>query len=178
MLKTSRIAALPRQSPHRHFVGRQLFERPDDRFERALDIRFDHDRQLFRGARGDLREHLLEGAAAPRGGGRVAAPALTEIGDLAGPRLVLDDDKIIAGERQAVEAERLDRGGGTGFRQGLTALVDESAHPAPFAAGDKDVADAQGPALHQHGGDRAAAAFELGLEHHPFGRTVGVGAQV
>ena len=57
-------------------------------------------------------------------------------------------------------------------------IVDQRAHSAPFAAGHEDVADAQGAALNEHGGDRAPAAFELGLEHHTFGRTVGIGLQI
>ena len=57
------------QYPHRDLVGRDLFERADDRLERALHVGFDDDRQLLGGAGGDLREHLLERAApAGRGG--------------------------------------------------------------------------------------------------------------
>ena len=129
----------------------------------------------FAAARGDLREHLLEGAAAARGGGVVAAPALAEIGDLAGPAFALDHDEIVAGKRHAVEPQNLDRGRGAGLAQGLPALVDQRAHPAPFAAGDENVADLQRAALDQHGGDRAAAAFELGFEHDAFGGAVGIG---
>ena len=35
------------QHPHRDLVGRQLFERADNRLERALHVGFDDDRQLF-----------------------------------------------------------------------------------------------------------------------------------
>ncbi len=88
------------QHAHRDLVGRQLFERADDRLERALDVGFDDDRQFLGAAGGDLREHLLERAAAA-GGGRLLAPAaLAEIGDLARAAFVLDDDEIVAGQRQ------------------------------------------------------------------------------
>ena len=62
--------------------------------------------------------------------------------------------------------------------QVLAAIVDQRAHPAPLAAGDKDVADSQRAALDQHRRDRAAAALELGLEHDAFGRTVRVGLEI
>src|SRR5207248_3329254 len=147
------------QYPHCDLVGRQLFERADDRFERALYVGFDDDRQLLRDARGDLREHLLEGAARTGHGGRVAPAALTEVGDFAGAALALDHDEIVAGKRNAVKPQYLDRGRGSCLALALAALVDQSANPTPLAAGDEDVADVQRAALDQHGGHRAAAAL-------------------
>ena len=47
-----------------------------------------------------------------------------------------------------------------------------------MVAGHDDVAALQGAALDQHGGDRAAAAVELGLDDHAVGGAVGVGLQV
>src|SRR5205823_13079934 len=60
----------------------------------------------------------------------------------------------------------------------LAALVDQSANPTPLAAGDEDVADVQRAALDQHGGHRAAAAFDLGFEDDALGGAVRVGLQV
>ncbi len=57
-------------------------------------------------------------------------------------------------------------------------VVDQGAHAAPFGAGDEDVAELERAALHQHGGDRAAAALELGLDDDAFGGAVRVGAQL
>ncbi len=54
----------------------------------------------------------------------------------------------------------------------LAAIVEERAHAAPLAAGDEDVADLERAALDQHGGDRAAAALELRLDHHAVGGPV------
>ena len=54
----------------------------------------------------------------------------------------------------------------------------KQAHPAPFGAGDDDVADLQRAALHQHGGDGAAALVQLGLDHRAFGGAVGIGLEV
>ena len=44
-----------------------------------------------------------------------AQPALAELGDLAGPRLVLDHGEIIAGQRRALETQHLDRHRRTGL---------------------------------------------------------------
>ena len=40
----------------------------------------------------------------------------------------------------------------------LAAIVDQRPHPTPFAAGDENIANAQGSALNEDGGDRASAA--------------------
>src|SRR5581483_3855144 len=124
------------------------------------------------------REHLFERAASAGRRRRVALAALAEFGDLARPRLVLDDDEIVAGERQAVEAEHLDRDRRAGLVLVLAALVDERAHPAPFAAGDEDVANIERTALDENRRDRAAAAIELGFENDAFGGAVRVRLQV
>ena len=77
-----------------------------------------------------------------------------------------------------LKAQHLDRGGGTCRLDRDAGVRDQRPHPAPIGAGDDEVADPQRAALHQHGGDRAAAAVELGLDHGAFGRTVRIGAQV
>ena len=84
---------------HRDLVGAELVERAGDRLDRAMHVGLDDDRQLLGGAGGDLREHLFERAAAAGCGGRVAAPALAEFGDLAGAAFAVDDDEIVAGQR-------------------------------------------------------------------------------
>ena len=120
--------------------------------------------QFLGGAGRGLREHLLERAA--RAGRRLllAPPALAIFGDVARLAFVLGDDEIVARHRRAVETQHLDRHGRAGFVRCSAAIVDQRAHPAPFAAGDEDVADLERAALDQHGGDRAAAALELGLD--------------
>ena len=109
-----------------------LFERADDRLERALHIRFDDDRQFFRDAGRDLREHLLEGAARAGCGSRVAPAALTEIGDVARAALVFGDDEIVAGERRAVEAQHLDRRRGTRLEHGFARDRRPARAPGPI----------------------------------------------
>ena len=166
------------QYAHRDLVGRDPSERADDRLDRALHVALDDDRQFLGRAGRDFREHLFERAAPAGRRRRVAPAALAEIGDLARPRLVLDNDEIVAGERQAVEPEHLDRRRGTGLFLVLAALVDQRADPSPFAAGDENVADIQRAALHQNRRDRAAAAVELGFEDDALGGALRVRLQV
>ena len=97
-------------------------------------------------------------------------------GQLAGAGLVLDHGEGLARIGRAVQAQDLDRLGRAGLGHLLVALVDQGAHAAPVGAGDDDVAALQRAALDQHGGHGAAAAVELGLDHHAFGGAVGVGA--
>ena len=155
----------------RDLLGAELVERADDRFERALHVGLDDERE-FLAARGlDLRHHLLERAAHAglAGSGLLALLARAIIGDLAGARLVVDDREPVAGIRRAGEAEHLDRHRGAGAVDRRAGVGHERAHAAPFGAGHHDVADMQRAALHQHGCDRAAAAVELGLDHGAFG---------
>ena len=126
----------------------------------------------------ELAHHLLERAA--RGTARRLLAPLTRaiIGDLARARLAVHDREPIARFRRAGEAEHLDRHRGTRLRNVLSLIVDQRPHASPFAAGDHDVAHAQGPALHQNGGDRAAAAVEFRLDHRAFRRAVGIGLEI
>ena len=147
---------------------------PEDRFQRALHVGLDDQRE-FLAARGlELRHHLLERTAhaGDRGGGVLALLVGAIARDLAGAGFVLDHGKAIAGFRRAVEAEHLDRHRRTGLLDGLALIRDQRADAAHFGAGDDDVADPQRAALHQHGRDRAAAAIELGFDHGAFGRAL------
>ena len=56
-------------------------------------------------------------------------------------------------------------------------VVDERPDPAPGGAGDERVADPERAALDEHGGHRAAADVEVGLEHDARGAAVGVGLE-
>ena len=123
---------------------------------------------------------IMSASEAPCGrrAGLLALHADAVGGELAGAGLVLDHGEGLAGIGRAVEAEDLHRHRRTGFGDLLVALVEQRADPAPVVAGHDDVAALQGAALDQHGGDGAAAAVELGLDHHAVGGAVGVGLQV
>ena len=100
------------------------------------------------------------------------------LGDLPCPLLVVDRDHGVAGLRHAIQAQDLDRHGRARHRHLVAAVVDEGAHLAPLRAGNDDVADPQGAALDQHGGDHAAAAVEPGLDDGALRLAVRVGPQV
>ncbi len=100
-------------------VGAELFQRSEDRFERALHVGL-HDQREFLAARGlELRHHLLERAAhaGNRGGGVLALLVGAIARDLAGAGFVLDHREAVAGFRRAVEAEHLDRHRRAGLRR-------------------------------------------------------------
>ncbi len=119
-----------------------LFSAVDDRFDRALHVGLDHDRQLARLAARDLREHLLERAArcraAPASGGADAGGTRS----LRGPGLGLDH----RGRRRrpaacpggpAPRPASPDRPLSTCWPRSSSSATDA----APFGAGDEDVAD-------------------------------------
>ena len=63
-------------------------------------------------------------------------------------------------------------------RDVLPAIIEQRAHPSPFAACNKDVADVQRAALDEHGCNRTAPALEFGLEHDPLGGAIRVGPEI
>ena len=158
----------------------ELVERAVDRFDRALHVALDDERE-FLAARGlELRHHLFERAAHAglAGGHHVALLAHAIIGDFARAAFAIDHGKAVAGIRRAVEAQHLDRNGRSGRRHGCAGIVDQRAHAARFGAGNDQIADLERAALHQHGRDRAAAAIELGFDHGAFGRAIRIGLEV
>ena len=160
-----------------HILALEIFQAGGDRFRGAVGIGLDDDGEFGHIARGRLGEHVFDRGALGDGTAHGAFAPLPVFRDLARPGLVLDDGEIIAGKRRRGEPEHLDRHRRAGLRHVVALVVDQRAHAAPFAAGDHDVADPEGAMLHQHGGDGAAAAVEIGLDHHAFRRAVGVGAQ-
>ena len=110
---------------------------------------------------------------------RLIAPlALAVLGDLARPLLAVDHGQQVAGLRHAVQAQDLDRRRRPGRLDRLAAIVEQRAGTAPLGTGDDEVADLERAALHQHRGDHAAAAVELGLDDRAVRLAVGVGPQV
>ena len=79
-------------------VGAELVERADDRFDRALHVGLDHQREFLAAGGLDLRHHLFERAAHAglAGGHLVALLALAIVGDFARAGLVLDHGETIA----------------------------------------------------------------------------------
>src|SRR5580704_17621053 len=94
-----------------NFLGAELFERSEDRFQRALHVGLDDQREFLAAGGLELRHHLFERAAhAGNTGGGILALLMRAIArDLPGAGFVLDHGETIAGFRRAVETEDLDR---------------------------------------------------------------------
>ena len=59
----------------------------------------------------------------------------------------------------------------------MAAVIRHRPHPAPFRAGDDNIADTQRAALHQERTHHAAAAIDAGFDDHPVGVAIRVGGQ-
>ncbi len=135
-------------------------------------------RELLAAGLLELLHHLLERAGRAGRAQRLAALPRAIIRDLARPAVVFDDGKRVARFRRGIEAENLHRHRRSRLRHGLAAIVDERTHAPPGGAGDDDIADVQGAALHEHGADRSTPALQLGLDDDAFGGTVGIGLEL
>ncbi len=160
------------------FVGAELGQRALDRFHRTLHVGLQHQRQqlLFAGLAG--LEKLVERLARIAGLARFAALAAAIFGDFAGAGFGFHHHHFVARFRRRRKTQHFHRRGRPGEFHGLAAIVLQQANPAPFRTGNHDVADLQGAALHQHGGDGAAALVELGLDHRAFGAAFRIGLEV
>src|SRR5690606_23936971 len=153
----------------RYLVRSELFECADDRFRRTLDIRLDQDRELLGPGFLQLAHHLFERDALTGRALELPPLALAIVGDVTGPRFVLDGREAVAGLRRTAQSQHLDRDRRSGLAHVLAAIVDECPYPAPLCAGDDHVTDAKRPALHQNGGNRPAAPVDLGLDDRALG---------
>ena len=161
------------------FIGAQLGERALDGFGRTLHVGLEHQRQqsLLAGFAG--LEQLVQRLARDAGLTALRGACGRDIPPLRGRGLrILTTTISSPASGAAGQAQHFDGHRGTGGRHRLAAIVLQQAHAAPFRAGHDDVADMQRAALDQHGGDRAAALVELGLDHRAFGGAVGIGLEV
>ena len=157
-------------------VLRQLRDLVLERLERARDVGLEQDVELVELALLGLREDLLEGEPARLAAGELLGlePVRALLGELAGLAVVLDDLDPLAGLADAVEAEDLDRVARAGLLEAGAGVVLHRPDLAPLRPGDDRVADVQGAALDEHGGDRAAAGVEVRLDHRARCRRVGI----
>ena len=79
--------------------------------------------------------------------------------------LALDHQQLIARVRRARKAQHHHRNGRARRFDRLAGLVEQRPHAAEFLADQQRIAELQRAAQHQHGGDRAAALLEAGLDH-------------
>src|ERR1700730_3335595 len=155
----------------RDFLGIELFERRDDRLDRALNVALDDERELLAASRLQLAHHIRQRSArriAPRGGLLAPLP-LAIFGEFARSRFGFDDVDAIAGFGRPGKAQNLDRHRGTGFLSRLALVVEKSAHAAPLRSADDEIAYLERTALDQHGRHRPAALVETRLDDGSFG---------
>ena len=100
----------------RDLVGGELGEGVAQHLDRALHVGLEHDVERLDLVGLDLVHQVFEGDLAAGGHLLLALLGLTVAGDLAGPRLVLDDLEGVAGLGDVLEAHDLDRVGRAGLR--------------------------------------------------------------
>ncbi len=112
------------------------------------------------------------------GNAHVAAARRSLLGGFACNALVAHDGERVARGGNVGEPHHLDGNRGTGLLDLFALVVDQRAHFSERSAGDDDVADAQRAVLHQHRGDRAAAAVQRRFDHDAARAPVLVRAQL
>src|SRR6266545_1899001 len=166
------------QDAQPHLGHVQLAKRVVDGLDRAHHVGLDHQWQLLELALADPGEQVLQARRAAAGDRRLALARLPGLGDRAGDPLVGDGPDLVAGARGRRQADDLDRLRGDGGGDLLAVLVEHRPDPPVGGAGDHRVADLQGAAADQDGGDRAAALVQVRLDDRPLGAPVGVGLEV
>src|SRR4051794_29688142 len=124
-----------------------------------------------------LGEVLQADPLATLGQHRGPLDRLTLLSDLAGGAVVRSHDERVTGARHRGQTEHLHGPRGQCDVERVAVLVEHRPDPAVGRATDDRVADRQGSGLHQHGGNRATATVEVGLDRDATGVLVGVGAQ-
>src|SRR5450759_4404623 len=155
-----------------------LEQRVAESLEAALHVGLDHEVEVKHLARGDAREDVVEGERAllrERLG-------LEAVGAIVGPgarhALVLDHAAELAGHGKVVEADDLDRRGRAAALERVALEVAHRAHAAAGLAGDDRVADVERAAVHEDGGDDAAAGVDARLDDEAAGRGADLKANV
>ena len=145
-----------------HLFALELAQALGHRLERTLGVGLEDQVERGRLAPLDLLEDVLELGAGPGRRGRLALVGRAEallalLGDVAGRLRLVGDPELVAGRRNDVEAEHLDRRGGRRLLDVVALVVDQGLDPAPGRAGHDGVADPEGALLDDDGGHRAPA---------------------
>ena len=151
------------EDTHLDLVIRDVVQRVDDRFDRALHVGLHQDRP-FDDVRCKVIEHRIEIGRCERGA-LFCRLFLTIGGDFTGALLVLDHGKLVARGRHTAKAQYLDRHGGPSFLDLLTLIIDDRTNTTALGADNKGVAALQRTARDEHGRNRATALVKLCLDH-------------
>src|SRR5207245_2066923 len=152
----------------------------EHRFERALRVGLDHQAELldlaFLGATGELFERDARRDVLRR----LERAPLGQLGerDLASGFLRADDLEDVAGLRDLAHTGHYDWRRRRRLGHALGAVVRQGAHAAIDVAAHEVVADLQRPGLDEHGGHRATAPLEVGVDDGADSVAVGVGLQL
>ena len=136
-----------------------------------------HDDIQFLNAFLDLAEQILQ---IHLGGGveRIVLRLLTAlIRQSSCHSLILNGVELVTGLRHLGQTNDLNGNGGTGFLDGLTAVVQHSAYTANGGTGNHDIACVERTVLYDDGGNGAAALIQLRLDNDTLGAAGGVGLQ-
>ena len=102
----------------------------------------------------------------------------TLFSELAGIALVGEHAELVACRRHAVQTQNLNRVGRTSAVHVLAVRVDQCANATVRSAGNHGVARMKRTALHQHGGNRAAALVKIRLDNEAGSLGIGVRLQL
>ena len=158
-----------------HLLGGHADQRIGQHFDRAGDVALDDEGQVLDAGGANLLGQAFERDAGALGELRVALLHLAVLGDALGLVAIGNDEEGVAGVGHGFEAEDFDRGGGAGFFEGASAVVEHGADLAEGVADDVAVVEAQGSVLNEDGGHSAAAAIELGFKDGADGLASGSG---
>ena len=144
------------------FFALDLLQRVDDCFDGTLRVGFQNDPQPFF-ASGGFKQGLESGAL--RHEKLVRALCLKSlVAQLLGGALRFHNEEFVARIRQSGKPENLHRCRRRDLLDGFTPVVEEGFYLSAVVAANKWVADLQCPHLHDYGGGRPSAAFNLCLD--------------
>src|SRR3954451_741215 len=100
------------------------------------------------------------------------------VGDLAGHAVLGHCHEVVARTRHAGQTQHLHRSRRRRLIDLVAVLVEHRPDATVGVSGDDRVTDAQGAALHEHGGNRTTTTVEVRLDGHTLGRPRRVGPKV
>ena len=159
------------------FLALDLAQGMKQRLHRALDVAFDDELEQRVLAGGEGIENVFE--RGPLRGGELLLALRVEalLGEGLGVALAFHDQQLVAGIRQAGEAENLHRGRWRGLLDLLALVVDERFDLAAEVSADERLADLEGAHADDDGGGRAAAGLDLRFDDRAARRGGGAGLE-
>src|SRR3954471_6953830 len=150
-----------------------------ERLHRTGDVALEDQVELVDLTLLDAPQRVLERHPAPALGQLgEPLPRLPLVGDLAGHAVLGHCHEVVARTRHAGQTQHLHRPRRRRLVDLVAVLVEHRPDATVGVSGDDRVTDAQGAALHEHGGNRTATTVEVRLDGHTLGRPRRVGPKV